>query len=155
IHLVPQNERRLRQKPIMEEVRRELEQIHDIRVVVRDQSTTEGFTALQGFPVDFAIQGDWRKLPEHARAIKERLEQSGAVQDIDSDFRPGMPELRILPDREKLALVKTPVSRVADTINLYVGSPRVAKFTAGGRRYDVRVRLVLEQRSSPNNLDWI
>jgi HAE1 family hydrophobic/amphiphilic exporter-1 len=31
----------------------------------------------------------------------------------------------------------------------------VAKFTAGGRRYDVRLRLVLQQRTSPNNLDWI
>ena len=155
IHLVPQHERRRRQKQIMEEVRRQLEQIHDIRVVVRDQSTTEGFTALQGFPVDFAIQGDWKKLPEYARAIRERMEQSGVVQDIDSDYRPGMPEHRIYPDREKLALVRTPVSRVADTINLYVGSPRVAKFTAAGRRYDVRVRLVLEQRSSPNSLDWI
>ena len=31
------------------------------------------------------------------------------VQDIDSDFRPGMPEVRIRPDRQKMALVNMPV----------------------------------------------
>ncbi|HXG11580.1 MAG TPA: efflux RND transporter permease subunit [Gemmataceae bacterium] len=155
VHLVPHDQRRLRQQEIMHEVRRQLEQVPDIRVVVRDQSVTEGFTAQQGFPVDFAIQGDWKELPRVARAIMEDMAASGMVQDIDTDYRPGMPELRIYPDRDKLALVRVPVSRVADTINLYVGSPRVAKYTAAGRRYDVRARLVLQQRASPNDLEPI
>jgi multidrug efflux pump subunit AcrB len=77
---------------------------------------------------------------------------SGVVQDIDSDYRPGMPELQIFPDRDKLAAVNVPVGRLADTISLYVGGQRVGKFTDRGRRYDVRVRLMLQQRDSPNDL---
>src|SRR5262249_45982131 len=81
------------------------------------------------------------------------MAKSGAVQDIDSDYRPGMPELQIFPDREKLALVGVPVGRVADTMSLLVGGQRVGKFTDSGRRYDIRVMLQLPQRSSPNDLD--
>jgi HAE1 family hydrophobic/amphiphilic exporter-1 len=152
VTLVPQHLRALKQQQIVPQVRAELAKIHDIRVVVRDQST-EGFTAQRGDPVDFAIQGDWKKLPELADQIKERMKQSGVVQDIDSDYRPGMAEVQIRPDRDKLALVKVPVSRLADTASLLVGGQRVAKFTDKGRRYDVRLRLQLQQRASPNQLD--
>jgi HAE1 family hydrophobic/amphiphilic exporter-1 len=151
VHLVPQDQRRLRQQQIMRQVRTDLEQIHDIRVVVRDQST-EGFTAQRGDPVDFAIQGDWKKLPGYAAALTNAMAQSGVVQDIDSDYRPGMPEVQIYPDREKMADVGIPVGRLADSVQLYVGGPRVAKYTDRGRRYDVRIRLQLQERSSPNDL---
>lgn len=152
VHLVPQSDRKLRQQEIMHKVRIELEKIHDMRVVVRDQST-EGFTAQRGDPVDFAIQGDWKELPQFSRAIVERMAASGVVHDIDSDYRPGMAEMQVLPDRDKLAMVRTTAGHVADSMSLMVGGQRVGKFTDRGRRYDVRVRLRSQQRSSPNNLD--
>src|SRR5262249_57139201 len=114
VQLVPQDERQVKrtiqigetvlwqtkqkQQEIMSEVRADLEKIQDIRLVVRDQST-EGFTAQRGDPVDFAIQGDWDKLPGYATQIMDKMALSGVVQDIDSDYRPGMPEVRIIPDR--------------------------------------------------------
>jgi HAE1 family hydrophobic/amphiphilic exporter-1 len=64
-----------------------------------------------------------------------------------------MPEERIYPNREKLALVGIPVGRLADSMSLLVGGQRVGKYTEGGRRYDVRVMLQLHQRASPNDLD--
>jgi multidrug efflux pump subunit AcrB len=154
VHLTPQSDRPLRQQQIIEQVRRDLGGIHDIRVVVRDQST-EGFTAQRGDPVDFAIQGDWKELPVFAAAITNKMRASGVVQDIDSDYRPGMPEVQIRPDREKLAMVGVPVGRLADSMSLLVGGQRVGKYTDRGRRYDVRVRLQLQQRSSPNALEWL
>jgi multidrug efflux pump subunit AcrB len=151
VHLHPQHERRLKQQQIIREVRKDLEAIHDIRVVVRDQST-EGFTAQRGDPVDFAIQGDWKRLPGYAKAIMDEMAHHGGVQDIDSDYRPGMPEVRVRPIREKLAAVGVSVGKLADSLSLLVGGQRVAKFTDRGRRYDVRVRLKLQDRASPDNL---
>src|SRR5262249_13438654 len=55
-------------------------------------------------------------------------------------------------NRDKAALVAVPVGRIADTLSLWVGGQRVAKFTDRGRRYDVRVRLQLPQRASPDQL---
>src|SRR5207237_8110431 len=83
----------------------------------------------------------------------DAMRESATVQDIDSDYRPGMAEVQVFPNRDKLALVGIPVGRVADSISLLVGGQRVAKFTDRGRRYDVRVRLQSSQRSSPNQLD--
>jgi HAE1 family hydrophobic/amphiphilic exporter-1 len=161
VHLTPQSQRRLKQQEIIQQVRADLKDIHDIRVVIRDQST-EGFTAQTGYPVDFAIQGDWQQLPGYASKIMEAMRTSGRemngqfvpdLEGIDSDYRPGMPEVQIRPDREKLAQVDVPVARLANTLNLFVGGQRIAKYTDRGRRYDVRVRLQLAQRASPDNLD--
>jgi HAE1 family hydrophobic/amphiphilic exporter-1 len=80
------------------------------------------------------------------------MQTSGVVQDIDSDYRPGMPELHVLPDREKCAMVGVPVGTLADTVNALIGGLRVGKFTDRGKRYDVRVRLLADQRASPLNL---
>jgi multidrug efflux pump subunit AcrB len=168
VQLVPQDERPLlreirlgdylihrqlkSQKHIIGEVRADLEQIHDLRLVVRDQST-EGFTAQRGDPVDFAIQGDWDQLPGHAVQIMDRMAQTRLLQDIDCDYRPGMPELRIIPDRDKLAMLGIPVSRLADSLSLLIGGQRVGKYTDRGRRYDIRARLQLHERATPDQLN--
>jgi multidrug efflux pump subunit AcrB len=51
-----------------------------------------------------------------------------------------------------MAQIGVPVGRLADTMSLMVGGQRVAKYTDRGRRYDVRVRLLLGQRASPDHL---
>jgi multidrug efflux pump subunit AcrB len=152
VALTPLHTRKLSQQQIMDAIRRDLEELHDVRVVMRDLST-EGFTPQRGDPVDFALQGEWAKLPQLAQGIMDEMRQSGTVRDVDCDYRPGMPEVQVRPDREKLALVGVPVGRVADSISLMVGGQRVAKYTDRGRRYDVRVRLLAKQRSSPDDLD--
>jgi len=63
-----------------------------------------------------------------------------------------MPEVQVTPDREKLALLGMPVSRLAESISLLVGGERVGRFTDKGRRYDVRVRFQEQERTSPDNL---
>jgi multidrug efflux pump subunit AcrB len=157
VQLVPRHQRQLSQQRIAEEVRIQLEKVEDVRIVVRDQST-EGFTAQRGDPVNFVIQGDWEKLPEWAAAITNRMRAATnadglpLVQDIDSDYRPGMSEVRIKPDREKLAQVNLPVARLAESVGLLVGGERVAKYTANSRRYDVRVRLREQERMTPDAL---
>src|SRR5262249_25657146 len=159
VQLVPQNERKLTQQQLMEIVRAELRQIEDIRVIVRDQST-EGFTAQGGDPIDFVIQTEWEKLPGYRLKILDQMRaarnprapDTPLLEDIDTDYRPGMPEVRVRPDREKLSLINMSVSQLADEINLLVGGARVAKFTDRGRRYDVRMRLQEQDRMTPDSL---
>src|SRR5262245_30821743 len=83
----------------------------------------------------------------------DRMQQSGLFVDIDSDYRPGMPEVRIIPNRDKLAMVNMTMAHLANSLNLHVGGQRIAKYTEGGRRYDVRMRLQLHQRASPSQLE--
>ncbi|HSN68913.1 MAG TPA: efflux RND transporter permease subunit, partial [Thermoanaerobaculia bacterium] len=62
------------------------------------------------------------------------------------------PELRIIPNRARAADLGVSVDDVATAINAMVGGVRVGKYNAGGRRVDVRMRLLADQRSRPEDL---
>src|SRR5207253_449650 len=72
--------------------------------------------------------------------------------DVNSDYRPGMPEVHVVPDRAKAADLGIPMQRLAWTRNVAFGGVRNGRFTDGDKRYDVRVRTFEQQRASPDML---
>ncbi|MCS7045153.1 MAG: efflux RND transporter permease subunit [Gemmataceae bacterium] len=145
--------RTLHQNDIIAQIRKLCNAVPGMRAVVLDLST-QGFTATRGYPVDFAVQGpDWSKVTEFAERIRHRLLECEAVTDVNSDYRPGMPEVHVVPDAIKAGELGVPVSRIAYAINVAVGGQRNGRFTDLEKRYDVRVRLLESQRSSPDQLD--
>jgi len=145
-------EQRMSQAEFQQLVRKELNSYPGMRAVVQDLSQA-GFTAQRGFPVEFSVRGsDWDKLVEASHAMREKLQASGTAVDVDTDYQLGMPELRITPDRARAADLGISVESVATTINALVGGVRVGKYNAGGRRIDVRLRLLAGQRSRPEDL---
>ena len=153
VTLVPPGDRELSQQEFSGVVRKELNAIPGVRAVVQDLSQS-GFTAQRGFPVEFSVRGpDWDKLIEASESVKTRLAASGKVVDLDTDYRLGMPELRILPDRARAADLGIPIEEVATTLNALVGGLRVGKYSSGGRRLDVRLRLLAAQRMRTEDLD--
>ena len=152
ITLVPPKERKLDQAGVSALIRRELNAIPGIRAVIQDTSQ-QGFTAQRGFPVEFSVRGsDWNQLVPLSQKVMSDLLASGAVVDLDSDYRVGMPELRVTPDRAVCADIGVSVDEVATTINALVGGIRVGKYSTGGRRLDVRLKLMAGQRSSPEDI---
>lgn len=152
ITLTPPKERKMSQAEISAVIRRELNAIPGIRAVIQDTSQ-QGFTAQRGFPVEFSVRGaDWNQLVPLSQKLMGELTASGMVVDLDSDYRVGMPELRITPDRAVCADVGVSVDEVATTINALVGGIRVGKYSTGGRRLDVRVKLMAGQRSRPEDI---
>ena len=153
VRLVPADQRSWTQTQIMNELRARLGQIAGMRAIVLDLST-QGFTPTRGYPVDFAVQGpDWDVVTLLSERIRERLTNSGVVTDVNSDYRPGMPEVRIVPDRDKAAQVSVPIQRIAYTLNVAFGGMRNGRFTDLDKRYDVRLRLQEQQRSSADQID--
>jgi multidrug efflux pump len=151
VTLVPPDQRKP-QAEIQQQLRKELNSYPGMRAVVQDLSQ-QGFTAQRGFPVEFSVRGsDWDRLVEASLAMREKLQSSGKVVDVDTDYQLGMPELRIIPDRARAADLGISVESVAATINSLVGGVRVGKYNAGGRRIDVRLRLLADQRSRPEDL---
>jgi hydrophobe/amphiphile efflux-1 (HAE1) family protein len=150
--LVPPKERKLSQAELGTILRRELNAIPGIRAVIQDTSQ-QGFTAQRGFPVEFSVRGsDWNQLVPLSQKVMSDLNASGVVTDLDSDYRVGMPELRVTPDRAVCADIGVSVDEVATTINALVGGIRVGKYSTGGRRLDVRVKLMAGQRSRPEDI---
>ncbi len=145
-------DQRMPQAEFQAVLRKELNSWPGLRAVVQDLSQS-GFTANRGFPVEFSVRGpDWEELVTHATAMREELQQTGMVQDVDWDYVLGMPELRIEPLRDRANDIGVEVNDIATTINALVGGVRVGKYSSGGRRVDVRMRLRASQRTRPEDV---
>ena len=151
ITLVPQDER-MTMAEFNQVIRKELNSYPGLRAVVMDLSQS-GFTGSRGFPVEFSVRGaDWERLIESSTELREQLQASGKVVDLDTDYQLAMPELRITPDRARAADLGVSMQDVGSTLNALVGGVRVGRYSTGGRRIDVRLRLMKDQRSRPEDL---
>jgi|CXWL01.1.fsa_nt_gi HAE1 family hydrophobic/amphiphilic exporter-1 len=134
------------QGEIMTETRKTLNAIPSLRAFIMDLSQG-GFSASRGFPIEFTVRGpDWDTLTTAALDLKKRLEQSGSVLDVDTDYKTGMPEVRVFPDRAKAYARGVSIQSIGTTINAMIGGVRSGLFTDKGRRYDIRVRAETRDR---------
>jgi hydrophobe/amphiphile efflux-1 (HAE1) family protein len=151
VTMVPPDQR-MSQQELSGIIRNELNSYPGVRAVVQDLSQ-QGFTAQRGFPVEFSVRGpEWDKLTQLSTEMRDKLASSGMVTDVDTDYQVGMPELRIVPDRARAADLGVPVEQVATTINALIGGVRSGKYSTGGRRIDIRTRLLANQRTRPEDL---
>jgi multidrug efflux pump len=152
VTLKPPKERKISQAQLQAALRRELNAVPGIRAVIQDLSQ-QGFTGQRGFPVSFSVRGpNWDQLISLSQDIMSKMAASGTVVDLDTDYRIGMPELHVLPDRALAADVGVSIDEVATTLNALVGGVRVGKYSTGGRRVDVRLKLLAAQRSRPEDI---
>jgi len=146
--------KRLSQQELMAFARQATSTIPGARIVMMDFSQ-RGFSAGRGggFPVEFNIRGrDWETLGRSSRVIMEKMRESGLVTDINSDYQVGMPEVQVVPDRNKAADLGISMSDIGQTVNSAIGGQRIGKFKDKGRRFDIRVRLLAQQRMRPEDI---
>ena len=149
VTLAPKGEREDTVQEFMARMRREFASYPGLRVAMQDLSL-QGFTARRGYPIEFSVQGpDWGRLGDLSGQITQRMRESALFQDVDSDFLVGMPEVKVRPDRDRAAAAGVSVEDIAVTVNALVGGVRAGKYKEGGRRYDVRLRLLADQRLRP------
>ncbi len=63
-----------------------------------------------------------------------------------------MPEVRVIPDREKAAARSVSVSSSGDAVNAMIGGVRAGKFARGSKRYDIRVQLLDKDRRASGDI---
>ena len=155
---VPPMKRPLTQQELIGVLRTDLGKIPGLRKVVILDPSLGGFTAMRGFPVEFTVRGsNWDELIGYSQEIIKRMESSGLMVDVDTDYVVGAPEIRVVPDREACGKHGVDISTVARTINAMIGGLRVGQYTEGDRRYDIRIRLVPGERASSGDISriWI
>src|SRR5205814_6346156 len=91
---VGKNRHYITQAEVMAEVRGQFSKVKGLqRVSILDFSQA-GFSAQRGYPVQFMVQGpDWDKLAEYTYKIMDTMKASGLMVDVDTDYKPGMPEI--------------------------------------------------------------
>jgi hydrophobe/amphiphile efflux-1 (HAE1) family protein len=146
---------RLSQQELMDVLRRQTAGLPGVRAALVDPSQ-QGFSASRGggFPIELSIRGrDWDALARYSRQIQEAMLQSGKVTDVNSDYQVGMPEVRVIPDRNKAADLDVSMTDVGQTVSAAIGGQRIGKFKEGPRRFDIRARLLGPQRERPEDIE--
>jgi HAE1 family hydrophobic/amphiphilic exporter-1 len=152
----PATHRVLSQQELMPILRKEMASIPGVfRPVIQDLSLS-GFTSKRGFPIEFVLVGsDWDKMGDLSEQLMKKMSDSGYMSDVDSNYLLGQPEVRVLPNRDKAAARGVSVVEIGNTINAMIGGVRVGKYTKGGRRYDIRVRLAEGDRRAVSDINKI
>lgn len=145
------------QQEFMGFIRNELKKIPGItRVTIMDMSLM-GFSAKRGYPIEFSVQGpDLNKLADYSSQIMDKMDKSGLVTDIDTDYQPGMPEIKLIPDRKLASELGVTMSNIADTLSATVSSLKIGKYTdSSGQRDDIRIGLLKEYNRDGNDIGKI
>lgn len=153
IYLKAKEDRLKGHNAIMEDLRKDLITIKDAKIQMRDISA-RGITSGRFFPISFNLRGpDLKILKESSEKIMKELTLRSLAQDLDTDFKLGLPELRLFPKNQNelynLGLTKEQVSR---TLAASIGGLRQGRYTADGKRYDIRVKIPDEIVQSDNDI---
>ena len=149
----PKTHKEWTQAELMNYCRAELNKIKDLHVIIQDLSS-RGFSTGRGFPVEFTVTGpDWDKLADLSEKLKKQLTDTGLMNDIDTDFRIGMPEVQVVPDREKAGMRAVNTFAIGQTVNTLVGGVVAGRYTKGAHRYDIRVRLLPDGRTNKDQIN--
>lgn len=140
---------------VMDRLREKFKSVKKVRISMRDMSS-RGLTSGRQQAISFNLSGpDLKILVDKGNEIMDRLVKENLGQDMDTDFKFGLPELLIKPSREAMANFGVSTDTIARTLNTAVGGVRVTRFTDDGKRYDVRVRVPLDRIQNPKDIQSI
>ncbi|MCX8093274.1 MAG: efflux RND transporter permease subunit [Candidatus Goldbacteria bacterium] len=144
----PKTGKKLTQQQIGDLLRQEIRKIKSIRnVAIRDPSLSMMGGGRRGYPVEFILVGpDWDKLAQIGQNLAKEMQSSGKMVDADTDYRTGIKELYVIPDRQKAFEYGVNISTIASTLSTLFGGNIAGKYTKGGKRYDIIVQFKPENR---------
>ncbi len=156
VTLVPRSKRVLSQADIIKKVRQDLKKmLPDMESVVQDLST-RGFSASRGFPVELTIQGpDWQELTKVSDVIMDAMRASKMIVDVNADIQKGMAEVRLHPNRQKMADYAVASSAVTSALNILMGGQilnRESEYPKDNDRYAIEVRFEKKYRLTSADL---
>ena len=93
------------------------------------------------FEVEIVGNATLEELDRYANEMIARLEAEGGMVDMEMSLRVGLPEARVVPDRDKAAALGIDAQTVADTVLAMIGGLDIATYREGEERHDVRMRM--------------
>lgn len=141
LYLKPREDRKETHLDIMKELRKDLAAVKGVRISMRDNSS-RGLTSGRQDPISFNLRGpNLNVLNDKSHEIIKKLEAEGLTAELDTDFKLGLPEFLVRPNREAMAMKGVSIDSVARTLTATVAGVRQSQITSDGRRYDIRVKL--------------
>ena len=156
VQLKGAGEREKSQEEIMSYLRKELNNISGIVAYVEDITAMGGGGMGRSAPLQFRIKGsDLSQLGDISKKIIAQLRKIDGIVGVGSDMELTKPEVRVYIDRDKAADLGVDVRVIASAVNTLIGGREVSQFRSGGKSYDVRVRLIPEQRTTFSDINQL
>jgi len=143
-------DRQVPSQDTVEAIRRQVSDLAgaDVRVAAAKEGPPTGK------PVEIEISGDeFDILVPLAEAVKAIVKEVPGITDLDDDYDPGKPELRIVVDRQRAALMNLSTAAVAWSIKAAINGIEVSKYREGNDDYDIVVRLPEEYRRRIDHIE--
>lgn len=153
--LKDQAERTQSQFEIADDLRASLKSIDGIRIFLRDR-TGSPLAGRRGSPVEFTINGpDPEMSLKYYEALKLKMEEDPELVGIRSDDAEKLPEIHLIPNREKALQRGVEIQEIAETINATYGGLAAVQYTDGSSRSDAFVQLQPEDRQKAEDIDQL
>ena len=151
--LRPRAERERSAQELIREAREALGRIPGEQINVFDFSSLQTGHGRGGF--EFSVRGNLAlgELDRLADELMRRLAAEGGIVELDKSLKLGLPELRVVPDREKASALGVNAQALATAVQAMIGGLDVATFKEGGHRFDIRVRLEEKDRAEPDAIE--
>jgi multidrug efflux pump len=133
----------LRDTAIMAKLRRAWsEQIKDANVTVYGSSPIPGLGSAGGFRMMVQDRGGLGldQLQAQTDAVVRKLRAVPGFNNVATQFRSNVPQLRLVVDRTKVAALGVPLNDVNQTMSMYLGSLYVNSFNEFGRHWQVTIQ---------------
>lgn len=139
---------------IMDEVRNQLDDLPGVRAfpVMR-----QGISPNVGKPLQVTLGGGtYEELASWRDELFELIEANNpGLIGIDSDYKPGNPQVQVAIDYNRAAELGVPVQNIGRTLETMLGSKRVTTYIEDGEEYDVILEGERKQQNRPADLNNI
>ena len=109
------------------------------------------------FEVELMGNTSLEELDTYATRMLDALTAEGGMVDAEKSLRLGLPEARVVPNRDKAAAMGVDAASVAQTVLAMIGGLDVANFRDGEERHDIRLRMEAHDRDSLDSIGdlWV
>ena len=143
----PKSQRKVTLTELEARVRTLLLTLPDTKVAISPPAFVEG--AATEAPIMVQVRAStYEELEPLARQYEGALKAIPGVTDVQMQYSPGRPELRVSVDRDKAARAGVPVLQVASTLRASIEGDEAGKLRQGKDEIPIRVRLGKEDRRS-------
>ena len=148
-NLVPKHQRRLGQADVMALARDALADLDHLEISVEMVPRISG-GGFRSAPLQYSLRGpEFDELVQLSETIMAEASKVPGIVDLNSSFDSGKPEVSIQLDRQKARDLGVSTEDVGKAVHTLIGGRKAGTFEEGGETYDVRVRLVEEDRDRP------
>ena len=149
LKLVPAEERNYSSNEMASRFIEELSDIPNAQIRVAALSSIGGGDA----PIQFYLLGqENEQLENYKSQLVNSIKDIKGLVNLNSSSRPGKPEITLIPDRNKMAMLGLTIFDVAMTLRNSVDGIIATQYREAGNEYDIRVALNDESVDTPEKI---